>query len=275
MTALEPQQPAVRVHDDAPAPPPPAARRTRGKTARGRLAQLDEAVLLYDRERLHSAPPAACVVDLGFSQAWTTLELADRLDEAWLTRNILGVDIDADRVAWAARDARPGVTFRHGGFVLPLAPGEEVCLIRALNVLRGYPAADCAAARDTLVRQLTPDGVLIEGSNGKHDGVLVTTWWSPQGGRAIATHTLFATDFRGGFHPRMFLPRLAPDQRIGRAPAPPFAALLARWTACWERAEPSPDPRVRFAASAALLQAEAPGVDLRGADRGLLRLQHA
>lgn len=239
------------------------ARRTRGKTARGRLAQLDRAVLLFERAALE---PAGIVVDLGFSQPWTTAEWRAALREVGFGHPVVGVDIDADRVAWALREAAPDLDFRHGDFDLPLQAGEEVCLIRAMNVLRSYPPELCVAGRARLLAQLRPEGLLVEGSNGKHDGVTVATVWRPAGLASI----LLLTDFRQGFHPRMFLARLAPDQRQRTLPLPPFDGLLGAWTTAWEQ-EPCEDPRERFVRSAHRLAGALAGVDLQGVGDGMLR----
>lgn len=249
----------------APPSDAPRAVRTRGKTAPGRLAALDLAMLTLEDELLRSLTPDDLVIDLGFSQPWTTVELQAALARAGLPNPVVGVEIDADRVAWARREPTPGVEFRHGGFTLPTSPGERVGLIRAMNVLRSYPPAACISARHELLRQLTPGGALVEGSNGKRDGVLVAGWWRPRPDRLDAA--IFATDLRQGFHPRMFAARLAPDQRDGDGP---LARVLAAWGRCVEGR--SGDARRRFEESSRALAEQTPGVDLRGLHLGIVRM---
>jgi len=55
---------------------------------------------------------------------------------------ILGVEIDKERVDAALLYADDKLSFRLGGFNLPLKESETVRLIRAFNVLRQYEEKD-------------------------------------------------------------------------------------------------------------------------------------
>jgi hypothetical protein len=104
------------------------------------------------------------VVDLGFGASpVTTLELAHRL-AAFAGRpvDVLGLEIDPDRVAQAQPLATLGVSFALGGFEVPAPRPPSV--IRAANVLRQYRQDEVPAAWANMVAHLAPRGVLVEGT---------------------------------------------------------------------------------------------------------------
>jgi hypothetical protein len=119
---------------------------TRGTTGVNRLRRVDRWIATFPVLRLASDP---LVVDLGYgASATTSLELQSRLARARPDVEVIGIEIDPERVARANRDARPGVSFRLGGFEVPLPAGRTATVIRALNVLRQYdegevPAGTC------------------------------------------------------------------------------------------------------------------------------------
>jgi hypothetical protein len=103
------------------------------------------------------------VVDLGFgSSPVTTVELYDRLRDLRPDVRVVGLEIDAERVAAAGGAARPpGLTFARGGFELAgLAP----VVVRAMNVLRQYEESSVAEAWSVMLSRLGPAGLLIEGT---------------------------------------------------------------------------------------------------------------
>src|SRR5689334_3586869 len=111
---------------------------TRGTTAPNRLRRVDRWI---SGTRAHLLRPAQgespLVVDLGFgSSPVTTVELATRLRSVAADVRVVGLEIDAERVA-AARDAAdpPQLEFRRGGFELA---GLHPVPVRAMNVLRQY-----------------------------------------------------------------------------------------------------------------------------------------
>ena len=120
----------------------PEGQPTRGKTADNRLRRVDNFVLLYEPSlltRTDSLFAKSLFVDLGYGfDARTTLESAVRFRKVNPNLNILGVEIDKERVEAALPYADDKTFFRLGGFNLPLQSGETVRLIRAFNVLRQY-----------------------------------------------------------------------------------------------------------------------------------------
>ncbi len=109
-------------------------------------------------------PPV--VVDLGYGRLpVTTLELAARLRSLRPDVRVVGVEIDPERVS-AARDClaastEDGTEFRLGGFELA---GLRPVLVRAFNVLRQYPEDAVAAAWRTMLSNLAPGGLVVDGT---------------------------------------------------------------------------------------------------------------
>src|ERR687886_1028002 len=158
------------------APPPPHRSRprlaagraralglpTRGTTSANRLRRVDRWLLASQVPRLRDAA-RPLVVDLGSgSSAVTTLELAERLAPEVAGLEVVGLEIDPERVAAAAADRDPPrVDFRLGGFELA---GLRPVLVRAFNVLRQYDEDSAARAWDTMRGALAPGGLLVEGT---------------------------------------------------------------------------------------------------------------
>jgi len=140
----------------------PQGRITRGTTGVNRLRRIDRWIAALPVLR---ATPDPLVVDLGYgASATTTLELRDRLAAVRPDVEVVGVEIDPERVRTASAAARDGVTFRLGGFESPTPEGRRPAVIRALNVLRQYDESEVAAAWATMCARLQPDGVLVEGT---------------------------------------------------------------------------------------------------------------
>src|ERR687886_3037565 len=158
------------------APPPPHRSRPRlgagrpralglpprGTTNANRLRRVDRWLLATQVPRLRDAA-RPLVVDLGYgSSAVTTLELADRLGPEVHGLEVVGLEIDPERVAAVAADRDPPrVDFRVGGFELA---GLRPVLVRAFNVLRQYDEASARRAWDTMRGALGPGGVVVEGT---------------------------------------------------------------------------------------------------------------
>ena len=135
---------------------------TRGTTGVNRLRRVDRWIGTLPAVRLTDDP---LVVDLGYgASATTSLELHDRLARVRPDVEVIGIEIDPTRVALASRDAKPGVSFRLGGFEVPLPAGRRATIIRALNVLRQYDESEVAAAWDRMLDRLQPGGALVEGT---------------------------------------------------------------------------------------------------------------
>ncbi|MGY2078372.1 class I SAM-dependent methyltransferase [Modestobacter sp. SYSU DS0657] len=135
---------------------------TRGTTNANRLRRVDRWLVATQVARLRDAA-RPLVVDLGYgASAVTTLELAERLAPEVPGLEVVGLEIDPERVAAVAehRDP-PRVDFRVGGFELA---GLQPVLVRAFNVLRQYDEESAARAWDTMRAALAPGGLLVEGT---------------------------------------------------------------------------------------------------------------
>jgi hypothetical protein len=161
---------------------------TRGTTAPNRLRRVDRWLLhAWCGPLRRAADPL--VVDLGYGAApVTTVELAARLRAyARPDVDVLGVEIDPERVAAAAPFAGPGLGFRRGGFEVPGPedePGRRPFLVRALNVLRQYDEQDVGAAWRALLDRVAPGGGVLEGT-------------CDEVGRRVGLVCLHADDARG------------------------------------------------------------------------------
>lgn len=135
---------------------------TRGTTAANRLRRVDRWLIGSPRVRaaLDSAEEPL-VVDLGYGALpVTTTELAARLRAVAPRVQVVGLEIDPDRVA-AASSQEPRVRFALGGFELA---GLHPVLVRAFNVLRQYPVDEVEPAWRTMQAQLAPSGVIVDGT---------------------------------------------------------------------------------------------------------------
>ncbi|MCU1631917.1 MAG: SAM-dependent methyltransferase [Micrococcaceae bacterium] len=104
------------------------------------------------------------VVDLGYGAApVTAVELYTRLRTVRDDVEVVGIEIDPARVAAAKPLARPGLSFRQGGFELPL-DGRQPVVVRAFNVLRQYREDEYAAYWDEVRGRLAPDGIFVDGT---------------------------------------------------------------------------------------------------------------
>lgn len=140
---------------------------TRGTTNPNRLRRMDRWIAAVHAPALRRAAAPPLAVDLGYGASpWTTVELLTRLRRVRPDARVAGVEIDPARVAAAAPYAarHPGLSFRRGGFELPLPGGERPLLIRAANVLRQYPESGVPAAWSRLTARLAPAGLLIDGT---------------------------------------------------------------------------------------------------------------
>ena len=140
----------------------PIGQVTRGTTGTNRLRRIDRWIAQLPALRRATDP---LVVDLGYgASATTTLELHSRLARARPDVEVVGIEIEPSRVAFAAQSARPGVSFALGGFEVPLPAGRSATVIRALNVLRQYDETSVMDAWRLMISRLQPGGVLVEGT---------------------------------------------------------------------------------------------------------------
>ncbi|WP_327728979.1 class I SAM-dependent methyltransferase [Streptomyces sp. NBC_00487] len=136
------------------ATPRPVGTVTRGTTNPNRLRRMDRWIAAtHGAELRRATTPLA--VDLGYGAApWTAVELLLRLRAAAPRTQVVGVEIDPARVTAAKPYECEGLTFRHGGFEVPV-PGRPT-LIRAANVLRQYDEEEVAAVWERLCARLEP-----------------------------------------------------------------------------------------------------------------------
>ncbi len=197
----------------SPRPKRPLGQVTRGKTAPNRLRRVDVFVLLYAADLLRQPVPGvrrAFFVDLGYgAEAFTTLESAARFRAVNPELDVLGVEIEPDRVAVALPFADQRTFFRLGGFNVPLEPGETVRLMRAFNVLRQYDESQVAESHAVMGQCMMPGGLIVEGTSDPFGRVWTANLLRKQPTGELRTEgLLFGTNFRWGFEPGIFQPVL-------------------------------------------------------------------
>ena len=132
---------------------------TRGTTGTNRLRRIDRWIAQLPAFTKAEHP---LVVDLGYgASATTSLELHQRLSKTRSDVEVVGIEIEPERVRIANERAKSGVSFRLGGFEVP---GERPIVIRALNVLRQYNEDQVEDAWRRMIGRLQPGGVLVEGT---------------------------------------------------------------------------------------------------------------
>ncbi|SPF05387.1 class I SAM-dependent methyltransferase [Streptomyces sp. MA5143a] len=205
---------------------------TRGTTNPNRLRRMDRWIAAtHGAELRRAATPVA--VDLGYGAApWTALELLRRLRAAAPRTEVVGIEIDPARVAAARPYACDGLTFRHGGFEVPV-PGRPT-LIRAANVLRQYDEEEVAAVWERLCARLAPGGLLVEGTCDEIGRRHVWAALGPEGPRTVT----FATRLGSLERPSDLAERL-PKALIHRnVPGEPVHAFLRDFDRAWAAAAP-------------------------------------
>jgi hypothetical protein len=164
---------------------------------------------------------------------------------------VLGVEIDPERVAAAQPYAQPGLSFRLGGFNLPLQAGERVTIIRAFNVLRQYDEAAVAAALTALAGPLTPGGLILEGTSDPLGRLLTFNLFEKHPPGVVRTALVLAPALRADFQPRQFQAVL-PKSFIHHAePGGAIDRFFADWHAAWQHARrQAAEPRQVFSLAA-------------------------
>lgn len=218
---------------------------TRGTTHPNRLRRVDRWIAGTQAARLRDAV-RPLVVDLGFGhRPVTTVELCHRLSAVRPDVEVIGLEIDPDRVAAAtAHTDPPRLTFDLGGFELA---GHRPVLVRALNVLRQYDAAAAADAWTTMCARLAPGGLLIEGTS---DEVGRRACWVALDASGPLTLTLAA--HIGSLERPGELAERLPKALIHRnVPGERVHEFLTAFDAAWATASPYSafGPRQRWAAA--------------------------
>ncbi|MFI0241953.1 class I SAM-dependent methyltransferase [Streptomyces sp. NPDC016845] len=238
-------------------PSRPVGTVTRGTTNPNRLRRMDRWIAATHGAALRrAADPVA--VDLGYGAApWTAVELLARLRETAPHARVVGIEIEPARVAAARPYEREGLTFRHGGFELPLA--APPVLIRAANVLRQYDEEQVAGVWERLCGRLAPGGLLVEGTCDEIGRRHVWVALGPEGPRTVT----FATRL-GSLHTPSDLAERLPKALIHRnVPGEPVHAFLRDFDRAWAAAAPyaSYGARQRWIRTARALSDAWPVVD--------------
>ncbi|MBT2387236.1 class I SAM-dependent methyltransferase [Streptomyces sp. ISL-11] len=207
---------------------------TRGTTNPNRLRRMDRWIADTHGAFLRSCPDPVAV-DLGYGAApWTAVELLGRLRTVCADAEVVGVEIEPARVAAAVPYERPGLSFAHGGFEVPLAAGRRPALIRAANVLRQYDEGEVAAVWARLCGRLAPGGLLVEGTCDEIGRRHVWVALGPEGPRTVT----FATRLGSLSTPSDLAERL-PKALIHRnVPGEPVHAFLRDFDRAWALAAP-------------------------------------
>lgn len=210
----------------------PIGTATRGTTNPNRLRRMDRWIAATHGPALRRAD-APVAVDLGYGAApWTAVELLERLRTAEPRTRVVGIEISPERVEAARPYEREGLTFRHGGFEIPLP--ERPALIRAANVLRQYDEAEVAAVWQRLCDRLAPGGLLVEGTCDEIGRRHVWVALGPEGPRTVT----FATRLGSLGRPSDLAERL-PKALIHRnVPGEPVHAFLRDFDRAWAAAAP-------------------------------------
>ena len=218
---------------------------TRGTTNPNRLRRVDRWMASNPQvsEVLRGAADPL-VIDLGYgSSPVTTVEMAQRLRVVRPDLRVLGLEIDAERVAAGAAVADPPLLdFRRGGFELA---GRRPVLVRAFNVLRQYTEPDAEQAWRTMLDGLAPGGLLVEGTC---DEIGRRCCWVTLDASGPLTMTfackpadLEAPSELAERLPKSLIHRNVPGERVHE--------LLSDLDACWATAAPFVPfgPRARWA----------------------------
>lgn len=225
--------------------PSPLGRPTRGTTGTNRLRRNDRWIAASAAFRGAADP---LVVDLGYGASGVTaFELATRLAGVRADAEVVGFELDPDRVATAQaqlEEVRAGrtpfsgdlhVSFARGGFEVPLTGGRRPAVIRTMNVLRQYDEDDVADAWRSMAARLAPAGLLVEGTC---DEIGRVSSWIDVASSGQPLRFTISLRLAGLEHPGIVAERL-PKALIHRnIPGERIHDLLASLDREWDRAAP-------------------------------------
>ncbi|MBO2454834.1 class I SAM-dependent methyltransferase [Actinomadura barringtoniae] len=226
---------------------------TRGTTAPNRLRRIDRWIAATQAGPLHSrSHPLA--IDLGYGASpVTTVELYTRLRAVAPALEVVGIEIEPDRVAagqaYLAEHPIDGLSFRRGGFELPV--NRPPVLVRALNVLRQYDEEAAWHAWEGLCAKLASSGVLVEGTCNEVGRRAVWVTLNALGPQTIT----FAAHLPTLDHPSELAERLPKTLIHRNVPGERVHAFLTDFDRCWATAAPHSafGPRARWIEAVKLL----------------------
>lgn len=222
---------------------------TRGTTNPNRLRRCDRWIAGPQAWRLRRSPTAPVVVDLGYGASpITAVELHDRLRRVRPDVQVVGVEIDPERVAAGRPLEREGLTFRLGGFEVPLDDGARPTVVRAFNVLRQYAEEDVPTAWSLVQQRLAPGGLLVDGTC---DEIGRRAAWVAVDASGAVSLTISLR--MGGLGRPSDVAERLPKSLIHRnVPGEPVHAFLADLDVAWARSAPQSSwgARQRFLAMA-------------------------
>ncbi|MEV7620024.1 class I SAM-dependent methyltransferase [Microbacterium sp. NPDC089321] len=249
----------------------PVGNPTRGTTGTNRLRRNDRWIAASAAFRRASDP---LVVDLGYGASGVTaFELATRLRRVRADAEVLGLELDPERVATARRqleEVRAGgtpfapdlaVSFARGGFEVPVPNRRRPAVIRAMNVLRQYDEGDVADAWRQVASRLAPEGLLFEGTCDEIGRI--SSWVDVASDGSPVAFTI-SLRLAGLEHPGIVAERL-PKALIHRnVPGERIHHLLTALDREWERAAPLSTfgPVQRWLAAVAALRTQ--GLPIQG-----------
>jgi SAM-dependent methyltransferase len=221
----------------------PVGQVTRGTTGTNRLRRVDRWIARHPA-LLRAADPL--VVDLGYGASGVTaLELHHRLARARPDVEVIGLEIEPDRVARARAqlaDVQAGrtafaadahVSFALGGFEVPIPSDRRPAVIRAMNVLRQYDESEVRAAWERMASRLAPSGLLVEGTCDEL-GRIVT--WVAVGPDAAPRTLSISLRLEGLEHPSIAAERLPKALIHHNVPGEPVHEFVQALGAEWDRA---------------------------------------
>lgn len=179
---------------------------TRGTTNPNRLRRVDRWVLHQVCSTIRKSEDPL-VVDLGYGALpVTTKEMFDRLRKhVRPDAQVVGIEIDPDRVVEAKPIEQPGLDFKYGGFEIPTGDRKPI-MIRAFNVLRQYDESEVLEAWQTMTNRLAPNGYLVEGTCDEIGRRSV--WVSLRAGQSEPETITFSTHIGSLDKPSDLAPRL-------------------------------------------------------------------
>ncbi|WP_372360764.1 class I SAM-dependent methyltransferase [Agilicoccus flavus] len=209
---------------------------TRGTTNPNRLRKVDRWLAGPQAFRLRGGARPPVVVDLGYGASpVTAVELHRRLRRVAGDVEVVGLEIDPERVRVARPHEREGLRFAVGGFEVPLPGGAHARVVRAFNVLRQYDEAEVAGAWERLAARLDPEGIAVDGTC---DELGRRATWVCLDRRGPVTLTL-AMSLRHLETPSDLAERLPKALIHHNVPGEAIHAFLADLDGAWARAAPA------------------------------------